>query len=250
MIVTDLDGTLLRTDKTISEYTKAVLSRCRIAGVKVVYATGRGSSAEQIAPPELFDGRIYMNGAVAKVDDKAVYYHLIPYKTARPILTACNERGMKIASENGSAHYSNFAVSDLWPYITNYKIVDFSRHDVDAEKIYMPNPTPEDVSFIEQLLPDDLYFVAIADINGALGLIMHKDATKANAAAALAKLWGIPMSEVAAFGDDYNDAEMMRECGIGVAVTNAVPEIKAASNYLCGDCDEDGVARWIEGNIL
>lgn len=47
MIVTDLDGTLLRTDKTISEYTNAILGRCRLTGIKVVYATGRGGSAEE-----------------------------------------------------------------------------------------------------------------------------------------------------------------------------------------------------------
>jgi len=62
MIVTDLDGTLLRTDKTISERTKDVLRQCRKCGIKVVYATGRGGSAEQRAPSELFDGRISMNG--------------------------------------------------------------------------------------------------------------------------------------------------------------------------------------------
>jgi predicted mannosyl-3-phosphoglycerate phosphatase (HAD superfamily) len=58
LIVTDLDGTLLRTDKTISDRTKSILSKCRESGIAVIYATGRGGSAEQVAPAELFDGRI------------------------------------------------------------------------------------------------------------------------------------------------------------------------------------------------
>jgi len=45
MVVTDLDGTLLRDDKTISERTLSALRRCREKGLKVVYATGRGVSA-------------------------------------------------------------------------------------------------------------------------------------------------------------------------------------------------------------
>jgi hydroxymethylpyrimidine pyrophosphatase-like HAD family hydrolase len=52
------------------------------------------------------------------------------------------------------------------------------------------------------------------------------------------------------FGDDLNDAEMLRECGIGVAVSNALDEAKAVAGHICGDCDEDGVARWLEGNAL
>lgn len=46
MIVTDLDGTLLRDDKTISDYTLSVLEKCRIQGIKVVYATARGGSTQ------------------------------------------------------------------------------------------------------------------------------------------------------------------------------------------------------------
>jgi len=48
MVVTDLDGTLLKTDKTVSEYTKNILSQCRKIGIKVAYATARGESAERL----------------------------------------------------------------------------------------------------------------------------------------------------------------------------------------------------------
>ena len=57
-------------------------------------------------------------------------------------------------------------------------------------------------------------------------------------------------SNIAAFGDDYNDVEMLRECGIGVAVANAIDEAKAAADYICGDCDDDGTARWLEEHVL
>ena len=104
MIVTDLDGTLLRTDKTISDRTKSVLSQCRKSGIIVVYATGRGVSAEQVAPTEFFDGKITMNGAMVKSGDTIVHDCLIPYQTARPILLACDKRGMKITSEISGMH--------------------------------------------------------------------------------------------------------------------------------------------------
>jgi hypothetical protein len=250
MIVTDLDGTLLRTDKTISEYTKAVLSRCRKAGIKVVYATGRGGSAEIVAPAVLFDGRITMNGAIAKTDDTLVYERFIPYKTARPVLVACDKRGIRITSEINDMHYSNFAVSDLWQNMHNFEIVDFLRHDKNAEKLYTPNPTQEDISFIEKLLPHDLYLVVTMDGNGFLGQIMHKDATKAKAAAALARYWHIFESDVVAFGDDYNDIDLLSFSGTGVAMGNAVDEVKTIAGSICLDNDEDGIAKWIDEHVL
>jgi len=250
MIVTDLDGTLLRTDKTISERTKTALGRCREAGVKIVYATGRGGTAQRVAPSAMFDGRITMNGAVAKVGDDTVYSRLIPYTTARPVLMACNERGMKVTSEISGMHYSNFAVSDMWPVITNFELVDFSRHEMDAEKLYTPNPSSEDRAFIENLLPDDLYFLVTSDGSSFFGQIMHKEATKGKAVATLAQLWGISGSEIVAFGDDLNDLDMLAFAGVGVAMGNAVDEAKAVADQVCKRNDEDGLAEWIELNVM
>ncbi|MCL1844115.1 MAG: HAD family hydrolase [Defluviitaleaceae bacterium] len=249
MIVTDLDGTLLRTDKTLSMRTKAILRQSREKGIKIVYATGRGGSAERVAPSELFDGKITMNGAVAKVADTVLYERLIPYQTARPFLMACDKRGIKITSEINGMHYSNFAVSDFWPLLTTYEEVDFEQHKIDAEKIYSPNPDTEEELFIKQHLPDDLYSVVTSDATGSLLQVMHKDAAKSKAVAALAKHWNIASCEIVAFGDDRNDIDMLSGAGIGVAMAGAIKEVKAVSNYICGSNDEDGLAKWIEENI-
>ena len=58
------------------------------------------------------------------------------------------------------------------------------------------------------------------------------------------------MSDIAAFGDDFNDIEILRNCGIGVAVANECEVAKSAADYVCGSNDEDGVARWIEKNMI
>ena len=268
MIVSDLDGTLLRTDKSISEHTKSVLALCRKSGIKVVYATGRGGSADRVAPSGFFDGKITMNGAVAKISSAAkytdsaitdspafdftsadftiVYNRLIPYQTARPLLIACDKRGLKITSEMSGMHYSNFDVSAKWPNFINseeFKITDFSQHDIDAEKIYSTDLTPEDVLFIKKQLPDTLHFIMARD---GLAQIMHKEATKSKAIAELAHIWGIAPSEIVAFGDDLNDIDMLSFVGIGVAMENALDEVKSVSDFVCLSNDEDGLAKWIE----
>ena len=69
MVVTDLDDTLLRKDKTISERTTTALRKCREKGIKTVYATGRGNSSKMFVSSELFDGFVRMNGAMAYMGD-------------------------------------------------------------------------------------------------------------------------------------------------------------------------------------
>ena len=62
--------------------------------------------------------------------------------------------------------------------------------------------------------------------------------------------FGISPEEAVYFGDDQDDAESMEFCGIGVAVENAIPEVKAVADEVTSDNDEDGVARWIEAHLL
>jgi len=250
MIVSDLDGTLLREDKSISEHTKSVLNKCRQAGIKVVYATGRGGSANERAPAALFDGRISMNGAIAIVGDKMIYNPLVPYQLGKPVLIACDKRNLKTTSEAvDGKHYSNFDVIDEWPSLfeSKFEIVDFEQHNIDAAKLYAVVNTPEDAAYIQENLPPELYLTVSRD---GLAQVMHKDATKSKAIAELAKLWRIDSSEIAAFGDDLNDLDMLDYAGYGVAMGNAVDDVKTACDFECGCNDEDGLAKWIETNVL
>ena len=246
MLVTDLDDTLLRTDKSVSERTKSVLRLCVDAGIKLVYATGRGDSAIKFIPFKIFSGKVVNNGAVAAVGDNVIYRRMVPYEAARPILIACDKRGLRVVSQCGDIDYANFNVSEMWSFIDSFEIVDFALHDKDAEKIYIDGCRPEDAAFIEAQLPENLYQIQSRD---GFGQIMHREATKAKGVAALAQYWGISQSEILAFGDDMNDVDMLSYAGIGVAMENALDEVKAAADYTCQISDNDGLAEWILTNL-
>ena len=62
--------------------------------------------------------------------------------------------------------------------------------------------------------------------------------------------WVLQASEIIAFGDDMNDAEMLTEFGYGIAVENAIPEVKDMVSYICESNDNDGVAKYIEKLII
>ncbi|HEY8349459.1 MAG TPA: HAD hydrolase family protein [Clostridia bacterium] len=85
---------------------------------------------------------------------------------------------------------------------------------------------------------EDLYSIGVRSVS------------KWNAVRAVAGHYGIDTDIIAAFGNDMDDLEMVRNCGIGVAVRNAVEEVKGAAGYICGSNDDDGVAKWIEEHIL
>jgi hypothetical protein len=61
---------------------------------------------------------------------------------------------------------------------------------------------------------------------------------------------GISLESIAAFGDDSNDIDMLKLCGKGIAVSNAVPEVLKIADEITSSNDEDGVARWINSNII
>ncbi len=247
MIVTDLDDTLLRTDKTISERTQTVLAKCREKKIKVVYATGRGNSAKLLVPSELFDGFVYMNGALAYAGDNLVYNRLIPMDYVRELLAAADRAGIRIAAERGGYHYSNFNVTETWPWIPHFEKADFKNLNIEAEKLYAVIENQQVPDLLRQYLHEELYMVTTRD---GLCMIMHKEAVKSKGVEALAEYWGIKHKETVAFGDDLNDMDLIKYSGVGVAMSNAVEDIRNTADYICDSNDNDGVAKWLEEYAL
>jgi len=247
MIVTDLDGTLLREDKTISERTISVLRQCRARDIKVTYATGRGNSSIALAPSELFDGFVRMNGATAHIGDTLIYSRLIPMEKVRGLLAAADNAGIKAAVEHGGIHYANFDVTEKWAWIPHYEDADFNTLDFEVEKLFAVVEMPYVTELVEKHLPEDLYLYVSRD---GLAMVMHKEAMKSKAVYALATHWGIKQDEIVAFGDDTNDIDLLKYCGIGVAMGNALDEVKAVADHICDTNDNDGLAKWIEDNVI
>ena len=248
MIALDLDGTLLHSDKTISDYAKDIIQKCRIQGIKVIFATVRGTT-QHIAPAELFDGCVKKSGAVAYVGDALVYEKVMPIDMVRGLLLACHDAGLKVAMNNGKddTHYANFNVAETWADITDFKMVDFAHINFDTDKIYAITETPNAIDVIKNNLPEGVYMFPSRD---NLTFISHEGAVKSKAIMALGEQWGIKKEEILSFGDDLIDIEMLQYCGVGVAMGNALDAVKAAADAVCDTNDNDGVAKWIEAHVL
>jgi hypothetical protein len=249
MIVVDLDGTLMRDDKTVSERTICALKKCREKGIKVAYATARGN-AEQILPSELiFDGSVRNGGASVFADGKKIYTRSVSTKQVCDFLVACDKANIKIGGniEGSSRHFGNFKFNEIWDYITDYDVVDFNGLDLQAEKIFALPESQKDMEVIRKNLPDCLNMIIARD---DMIMFMNHEAVKSKAVAALAEHWSIKQEEIVAFGDDLIDVDLLEFCGVGLAMENALDEVKKAADFVCGTNENDGVAEWLEENIL
>ncbi|MBA2134102.1 Cof-type HAD-IIB family hydrolase [Hydrogenispora sp. UU3] len=247
MVVTDLDETLLRTDKSISKYTVDVINKVRQRGIKFIFATARGGSAKTLVDYELFDGYVLLNGAKAFVDNRLIYERTISADIFIPFLRELSHRNFMVAAEVEGIHYANFKVNEKWSYINNFMVTDYSDVSGSADKLYVLIDDPNQIDLITPILPKELYLNLTRD---NLAMIMHKAATKFNGVLAVAEEFNIPKGEIIAFGDDINDKEMLLKFGLGVAMSNAIDEIKMIADYVCDTNDNDGVAKWLEENLL
>ncbi|MDL2206422.1 Cof-type HAD-IIB family hydrolase [Eubacteriales bacterium OttesenSCG-928-N13] len=248
MIVTDLDDTLLRTDKTVSKATFDTFEACRQKGIKLVFATARGVSASKLVPLSMFDGWSIMNGAAAFADGQQVYACPIPPDAARPMLLALTERGVKVTAEVGDWHWPNFDMLHYWGDGMRFTQTDYVGFDKHADKlcIWLENPEQQ-LPIAQALLPEGLHMHVTKD---DLGMVMHEEATKSRAVLAIAAHWGIPPEQIVAFGDDSNDVDLLQVCGTGVAMANALDDVKQAADETTLSCDQDGVAHWLQTHIL
>jgi len=254
MIVTDLDETLLRRDKSISDYTAGIFERCREKGILVVFATARSEKASErftsVIAPDIF---ISNGGALVRREEETLFRRALSPATANALISQCLKTPDigHITAETDNAYFAtykfdeNISGSQDYPHLI---YSDFS-HEFDCEfyKVTVEFPDWQLAQKLAAAFPE----VGVLSFSGESWVrFAHRDATKMNAVRAVSTKLGIPFQDIAAFGDDFNDVEMLQNCGCGVAVSNAVDEAKAAADYICDSNEKDGVAKWIEEHLL
>ena len=264
LIALDLDGTLLTTDKKLTDRTKATLKAAREQGVKVVLTTGRPLKAMDFFLKELgTDGHddeytITFNGGLVQKNtgeilDKTVFSIddvIRIYEETEKLnipLDAISEGIVYQIQSDQESLYAQFnpaltfvptAFEDLSSQITYNKCVTaFPQELLDAA--------------IQKISPElfDKY-----EIFKSRELLLEWSPKNVHKATGLAKLidhLGIDRSQVMACGDEANDLSMIEWAGLGVAMQNAVPEVKAVANVVTPMTnDEEAVAWAIEKYVL
>lgn len=258
-IMLDLDGTLLQTDKTVSDFTVSVLNECKKAGIKIAVVTARGPETcyELFRACALhFDAYILNGGAEIAADGTSCIKHFLPAANIKEIYAKLLQKSNNplVYCSVNQKMYTNISPAVFPGYIKDYMVTgyNFSQCDFAAPRLNIlfnkqqSSLTPADV---QDCLPNGTAMV-LSD-GGMFAMITQRDAEKAKAIKFLCSLWNIPASNTVSFGDDFMDIEMIRVCGTGVAMKNAIDEVKSAADCVTKqDNDNDGVAAFIVEHIL
>ena len=245
-IITDLDRTLLHTDKSVSEHTIAVLQKCHDHGILIMAASARPIRDILIYNDLIgFDAITATNGAVVSLPRNLLEIG-ISCESVEKILSAILEYpDVFLSIETSKGLYSNRDIP-IWEPVIWDKFPTLPE-DIILYKILASSQQKPLYEGIETTLTDDVYHTIA---NNDLIQIMSKEATKWNGIKQMLSHFGVSPSEAVYFGDDNDDIEPIKNCGLGVAVSNAIPSVLDIADRIIDSNDMDGVAKFIEENIL
>jgi hydroxymethylpyrimidine pyrophosphatase-like HAD family hydrolase len=259
LVATDLDGTLVRSDGTVSERAHAVLRKIREAGITVVGVTGRGPRLIELCRRDVPDADFFVLAQGAYVLDQRD-------PDAPRVLRRSRIPGPDLAEALARVE------AEVGPLTVLIEALDGPREPLwgDADAVW---PYPEWVPYdriealthaaykgfahAEHLTADALLAIArrvvppeLATVTQAgLGYVEFTGpgVDKGSGLARVATALGLEPADALVFGDMPNDEPMFRWAGWRrVAVANAHPELVAVADEVTGTNDDDGVAAWLE----
>lgn len=268
MIAFDLDGTLLTTDKRLTDETRRTLEQAAKRGILLVPATGRpltGMPAEVLGIAGVRYA-ITANGArvVSAEDGKILREKLISVEKARKVLDIYGEYDtLREIYYDGQGYMEARQMEQLDHYVPDPNMAKYMRNTRKCvpdlmEKFRQENRAMDKVQAVFACAGEkEQAFRRIREMEGveATGALSYNiEVTAGGINKGEALLWlagelGIDREEILAFGDGANDADMIRAAGIGAAMEVSVPEVRAAADILAGSNDEDGVARAVQRYI-
>lgn len=261
LIAIDIDGTLINSQHEITAYTEQVIQRAKVEGIKIVLCTGRPFISAQKYVQQLQldveDGYlITYNGALTQETNTGNIINHIG-------LTGKDYKIVAQLAQLIGAHFQAFDFEAIYTsdrdiscytgresYMTTMPILYRTLDEIDDSYPFTK------LMFIDEEPVLDRAIAAIpAHIHEQYTIVkseafycevLNKKASKGQAIKHLISKLNIAQHEVMTIGDHPNDFDMIQFAGIGVAMGNAVDEIKEIADYITATNDENGVAQAIE----
>ncbi len=247
LISLDLDGTLLRSDGTLSAFTVATLKKCKDKGFTLVFNTAR---PRKIIPGFLLnefnaDIWIFSNGSTCFHNEKELFNYTFPaYEVLNIIdLIASKYNDLFYSVESGGEIYSSFNCEITCEKYFAEVIQSESLKNLFINKLLIIS---ENRNFpIDQITIDSNKKILITE-HGKYVQVMDKSISKLFAIQCICKELNLNIQNVLSFGDDLNDLELLEASAIGVAVDNSFDNIKSKADFITKSNNEDGVAIFLE----
>ncbi|UII56975.1 Cof-type HAD-IIB family hydrolase [Cytobacillus spongiae] len=258
LIALDLDGTLLKDDKTISNQTKLVLNKAKEEGHIVMIATGRPYRSSEMYYHELGLNTpiVNFNGAFVhhpKDDAWGRFHTPLDIKVAKEIVDACNtfqfhniiaeviddlyfhyhdEKLMDIFSL-GSPSYTTGDLRQFLKDSPTSMLIHADEHHVKEIRDHLSAVHAEVIDHRSWAAPWHVIEIVKTGLNKAVGLKRISDNLN------------IPQNRIIAFGDEDNDLEMLEFAGKGIAMANGIDAVKNIANEVTLTNEEDGIGVYL-----
>lgn len=255
----DLDGTLLDSGKKIPASAVEALLKARAKGVKVFVATGRSLRIDKMLgwteEMQLFDGGVYCNGACIHLGGETRYVCIEP-EAVRAVIDEVSRHPEVHLSINGEGarHAFNYTPpeyilgpwgirqEDIFPLdeeaiCTATKMLIFYKELVNSTR-----PLPEELYPRLMERCGHLATMYLTD-QGATIQVVSRESSKRAGIERVRQALGIGAEEIAVFGDDLNDLEMISAYPVSVAMGNGAEEVRAAAKHVTLPNDEGGIAH-------
>ena len=255
LVATDLDGTVLRGDATVSARTVAAFARVERSGARLAFVTGRPPRhAGYVLAPFGYQGAVICaNGALTYDLRRAcvVDQQLIPAPVLAAAASALRRAipGIGIAVEyaDGMARDDRYETHGWDGHEPLSPLADGQLFARDAAKLLGRHPSLSADELLALAAPAIGEIVTVCHSNGPrLIEAMATGVSKGSALAALAGRLGIAARDVVAFGDMPNDLPMLAWAGTSYGVANAHQDVLAMVDQVIASNEEDGVAEVIE----
>ncbi len=269
LLALDIDGTLVNHLDELAPVTREALARAGRAGIQVVLATGRryGRTLHLLEPLGLRVPLVAASGALVKDprDHCTLYRAEFPAAVLRQTLGLIHDLGFQPVV-CADTYCQGFEFYHVQADVASPELAEYLRLNPDdgrlwPELIACPPPgvfngfamgTREQMlalqRALQRALPGQLttHVLRSPKYRGFMCELAPAGVTKWSAIRRLARQWGIADDAVCAVGDDVNDIPMIRAAGLGVAMGNALPEVKAAADRVAPSQQDDGLATVVE----
>ena len=256
LIAIDLDGTLLNSDGIVSDATKLHLQKLKEKGHIITIATGRilnralvGTDGAEFANYIVSDAgaAVFKNDGINK-EWKEVYAQVLSKEIVENIASYYDKdkfMTINICDRNKIHHYDQTV--NITEFLENInEIIHVSVSFINNEFVeeYLKIFTKKFPMLKVEIMQDSFGEVKWLEI-AQKGVEKYKGITE------VAKLEGILNKNIIAFGDGLNDVEMLKKCGIGVAMKNALPEVKEQADYITSRTNnENGVVEFLKEYLV
>lgn len=258
LIFLDIDGTLYVSGQGPSAVTIRALQATRSKGNKLFLSTARRvTNIPESVNGIGFDGGIYNAGGRAIVDGKVIFNRPISNQLVQQVIDIMREWNIYFMLEGANEIYIE-ATDYVSPYISNhfvhcweellhpvkctqlstigsvYKIAFLAASKAQAEQLASALQGKVHVHCFRS------FFINDPVVSGE---ITDRNIHKGDALSGICQYLGVDIKDCIAFGDSWNDAEILLAAGTGIAMGNAEEQIKKLADQVCERYDEDGIAK-------